>query len=352
MHNVRTSKPPRHASAKARDKRLPPVPPGASSPFLLASAPPGFPRDVAVPPHRGALIELAATPDRSHRARKEYLVTAAPRQAPVDKAPGQTPAAEAPSAAPARKPRKSRAAAPKVAEDGTTTPRKKKAASRRKKGATTRVAAAKAGAAAQPVPAALAARPTASRRPRKAVPQGPGSPPAAVNDIGPATGPLTVPVTVTVTMPDVELIVARLASTLAPTGECPAPEALAPVVLPAPAAAEPATRLDPAPAALAPAAATSIPRAPLARDRALVRTSSGLVARVVAWLGRLVPRQRRAALPRVRTRITSPAAAPRTADPLESDLARRMLLQLSEENDRLRGELDRMQAAAARLPRA
>ena len=349
MHNVRTRKPPRHASAKARDKRLPPVPPGASSPFLLASAPPGFPRDVAVPPHRGALIELAATPDRPVRARKEYLVTPAPRQPP---------AAEARSTAPARKPRKPRAAAavaPKIAEAGTTTPRKKKATGQRTKGAATRVAAPKAGTSAKSAPAATAVRAAASRRPRMVELQGPDSPPAVV----PATGPLTVPVTVTVNMPNVELIVARLASTLARTGDSatPCPDSAAtdspdPVVLPTPAVTAAATRFDPAPAALAPAAAVAVPRPPLARDRALVRTSTGLVSRVVAWLGRLVPRQRRAALPRVRTRIAQSAAAPPAAEPLESDLARRMLLQLSEENDRLRVELDRMRSAAARLPRA
>ncbi|MBC2652141.1 hypothetical protein H7F50_04975 [Novosphingobium flavum] len=138
-----------------------------------------------------------------------------------------------------------------------------------------------------------------------------------------------------------------------------APEALvqappAPSV-PATEGARPAPIVTPAgaaPAGLAPAG--------LPRSRALVRPQSSLVARVVAWLDRLIPRRKRAALPKARTRLERKAVAPpaatepaaMTPDPAAppesaSDLARRMLLQLSEENERLRREIDRLRAAAS-----
>ena len=96
--------------------------------------------------------------------------------------------------------------------------------------------------------------------------------------------------------------------------------------------------------------------APLPRSHTLVIADGGLVARVVAWLGKLAPRKRRAALPRSRIRLRAPAHTPTvvpdrpnpadTASPVGDDtLTQRMLLQLSEENARLRRELDLLRSA-------
>lgn len=117
----------------------------------------------------------------------------------------------------------------------------------------------------------------------------------------------------------------------------------------------------PAPRIAAPTPARSLAEAalisPMPRSRALARQEHGLVGRVVAWLGRLVPRKPRRALPRARTRIERPAPAPpaigatpdmapvQRDEPLSADLSRRMLLQLSQENERLRRELEALRAS-------
>lgn len=117
------------------------------------------------------------------------------------------------------------------------------------------------------------------------------------------------------------------------------PDALPSGTAPPPAHAEPPSRPEPLP-----------------RSRMLVSADGGLVARVVAWLGKLAPRKRRAALPRSLTRLRAPARTPavvpgrptpaETASPAGDDtLTRRMLLQLSEENARLRRELDLLRSA-------
>ncbi|WP_298197202.1 hypothetical protein [Novosphingobium sp.] len=129
--------------------------------------------------------------------------------------------------------------------------------------------------------------------------------------------------------------------------------------LPLPAAPEALVVSPAAPSVPATEAARPAP-AGLPRSRALVRPQSSLVARVVAWLDRLIPRRKRAALPKARTRLERKAFAPPAAsepaavtpDPAvppesASDLARRMLLQLSEENERLRREIERLRAAAS-----
>lgn len=131
----------------------------------------------------------------------------------------------------------------------------------------------------------------------------------------------------------------------------------------APVATQPA-REAPKPASQPPASpARTLAEAalitPMPRSRALVRQDHGLVGRLVAWLGRLVPRKQRRALPRARSRIERPApAAPAVSpvaatatvqreEPLSADLSRRMLLQLSQENERLRRELEALRASVS-----
>lgn len=101
---------------------------------------------------------------------------------------------------------------------------------------------------------------------------------------------------------------------------------------------------------------------PVPRGRALVRVEARLVTRLVAWLDALLPRKKRRALPRVLTRLPRPAAlvgtgtaemvgtagAPGTGPapaPGAETLSRQMLIALSEENLRLRRELEALRAA-------
>ncbi|MBC2670478.1 hypothetical protein ACFOON_02895 [Novosphingobium piscinae] len=144
------------------------------------------------------------------------------------------------------------------------------------------------------------------------------------------------------------------------------PLVIAPVAPPA-ASARPGSGITAGPidqpvtgAPTAPATAAPLPTRPT--GRALVRQDLGVVARVVAWLGRLLPRRRKAALPRARTRLERSAApgtgaapdpAPAPASPAgqpetTAELTRRMLLQLSAENERLRREVDALRSRAER----
>jgi hypothetical protein len=93
--------------------------------------------------------------------------------------------------------------------------------------------------------------------------------------------------------------------------------------------------------------------APLPRSRAVARTGEGLIGRVVSWLSslNLVPRKRRAPLPKAQTTLRPPSATPVTPVPTpapdDDSLTRRMLLQLSEENARLRRELETLRLGDA-----
>jgi len=270
-------------------------------------APVSFPAEIRVPPHRGAVIVAAAvetTPARPGPAQQDPPAPKSTRRGAA------RPAAEAAPAKEARPKRRKTAkpAAPKSAQ---------KSARKSSRPAAT-----------SPATGRTLAKPRAApRKPRKAATAADLPPPAAAPMA--AVHPATFPVLAALPLPvrDEALVV--------------------PMDPPAPAA--PATR--PAP----PAAATNLPR-----SRALVRPQVGLVARVVAWLDRLIPRRRRAALPKARTRLERPVPPP-MAKPVRSgsieelpaspetasELARRMLLQLSDENERLRREIEHLRAAAS-----
>ncbi|MDE2619939.1 MAG: hypothetical protein KGL54_07220 [Sphingomonadales bacterium] len=292
MHGVRTrksradSKPDEAARQKpaARRKRraalteTSPAPDVAAAPFLLApptgpiaASRPGFPRDITVPPHRGALI-VAAPPGPGAPPRDDYLIAPARPAKPRQRT----------------KPAGKGAAAPRVgkskqgpAKQGQPKPDRAKAGTTAK---------------------------TARSRPSRSAP----TTGAAAVTIQPAAVPLA-------TVPPTTIPLAGIPLAAIPLAE----------------------RLD---------------HRPLNRDRAMVRQGEGFVARMVAWLGRLMPRQRRTALPRVRTRLTrqdhaagalAPAMAkpptPPVADP-GPELSRRMLLELSQENERLRREVAALRA--------
>lgn len=276
----------RKRRAAVKDDSPAPAPEASAPPFLLApptgpiaARGPGFPRDITVPPHRGALI-VAAPPAPGGPATEDYLIAPARPAKPRQRT----------------KPAGKSAATPRVAQPKPSGP--KRGAPKRGK--------------VQDDTAAKAARGPIVAEPTPAIP-------------GATTGPVAPP----------------------PTGS-PAAIPLAAIPL--------AERLDHGP-----------PR----RDRALVRQGDGFVARMVAWLGRLMPRQRRSALPRARTRLTRqdhaaaplapaigfppPSAAGPMMQPVADagpELSRRMLLELSEENERLRREVAALRATLGEAARA
>lgn len=85
---------------------------------------------------------------------------------------------------------------------------------------------------------------------------------------------------------------------------------------------------------------------PLARSQSLVAPGRSVVARIVGWLTKLAPRQKRSALPKARKTLR---AAPAVQIPVPTDdaLTRRMMLELSEENARLRRELDALRLSSS-----
>lgn len=335
MHGVRTRKSRASSSSDeaagqkpaARRKRRAgpagesptPAPEASAPPFLLA--PPtgpaaargsGFPRDITVPPHRGALI-VAAPSAPADALPDDYLIAPAPPAKPRQRA----------------KPAGKGAAAPRVAQPKQGQPKQGRAKQDPAKRGKAKAAKPKTGpvvTTAPPRPAPTLSVPTLS----------PPTLSAAAATTQPVAGPPT---------------------TTAPTTIAPTAIPVAPVPLAAiPLAAIPlAERLDHRP-----------PR----RDRALVRQGEGFVARMVAWLGRLMPRQRRAALPRARTRLARQdhaaaalapaitAAPPAAAGPMTPpaadagpELNRRMLLELSQENDRLRREVAALRATLGETAR-
>ena len=292
MHDVRTRTSRRQGTAGRKRDTAP------QSVTARAGQAPAFPVEIRVPPHRGAVIVTAAAEPADPRAADAFCD-----------------GAEAQRLSPAPPPRKRRAKP--AATAATTAPIKRAAAQPR--ASKTRAGKTRAG----KTPAGQAQTPKTrdapAAKPRTRKPPAPApAEPARPRQRRPAA-----------TRPAVPLP--------------PATEAL---VVPAAPAAQPVG-----------AAETAAPPTALPRNRALVRSGGGLVARVVAWLDRLVPRRRRAALPRARTRLDRSArqdpaghvAAARTGPPgpeSAADLARRMLLQLSEENERLRREIERLRATA------
>ena len=78
------------------------------------------------------------------------------------------------------------------------------------------------------------------------------------------------------------------------------------------------------------------PFVPLSRTRAVTRTDDSLISRVVAWLGKLLPRRaRKANTPRSRRSLREAQTAVRPSEQGEIDRLRR-------ENKRLRGEIARL----------
>lgn len=159
----------------------------------------------------------------------------------------------------------------------------------------------------------------------------------------------------------------RTGTTAEAKAQAPRARAKAKPTTPQPAASSPAAiplaKVDASPVAATPAppVATAMTplserMAPLPRGRAVVAPSRGIVARMVNWLAGLAPRKKRAALPRARRSLRLPpagnpatASGPATmaATPPDGDgLIRRMMLELSEENARLRRELEALRLAA------
>ena len=324
---------------RARSLAMTPQPP---VPFMLSSAPPAFPGEVTVPPHRGAVIEPAPADSLS-----DYTIQAKPKAKPSGKTgTGKTGAAKSGSSKTGSgKSGPKKAATVKQATIPTAAERARSAAAR----------AAQASAAA-PSPAAESVVESAGADtipPATALPQ---ETPARADE--PAGTP-----------PAAELAQApEQPGAAAPAG-----------IAAADALAQPSTAALASPAVIPPQpAAQPVAAATTARpeQRALVRQERGLIARVVAWLGRLAPRKQRASLPKARTRLERPvqpvapvaaapqpmpqpmsmsmpipdAAPPEAALPLktESILSGRMVLKLSEENSRLRRELEALRAAAER----
>lgn len=289
MHDVRNRKsgPDEAARQKpaARRKRrtavkqgeVPPAPAASAPPFLLATPTgpihatgPGFPRDVTVPPHRGALI-VAAPP--------------APEVPPLD---GYV----IEPARPATPRKRAKSAGKNAATPRTGQPQQGKA----KPDTAARSAPSR--------PARTRSVPTAKATPSPIKGEPAPAPSAAAVMTQPAAPPIAPPI--------------------APLAAVPLAERLAHV--------------------------------PPRRDRALVRQGGSVVARVVAWLGRLMPRQRRSALPRARTRLIRQdhaAAGPMSPPAADAgpELNRRMLLELSQENERLRREVAALRATLGETAR-
>ena len=332
----------RHMAAKLPDpvgsKALAKLP---STPFLLASSPPLSPEDLLirraltgaaiVPPLPGLALtppKPEAPPDRAARRRAAKAAARPKRKA--QKAAGTKPppprrkaAAEPPVSTPVSSP-------PLSHPDPTDKPVSRRSRSPAAKAATSRRTAAK----------------TKSELPPRRQSRARSRPSA----IEPTIVAATLPTEAQATQPPIEPTAADRT----------APSSVDAVPMQGELTAVPAALAATAPAALSPAASPPIqsepPCAPLPRGRAITRTGDGLVGRVVAWLSGLsfIPRKRRAPLPRARTTLAveppmtaraEPPASP--ADSADDSLTRRMLLQLSEENARLRRELEALRAGAA-----
>lgn len=343
MHDVRTRKPGRQpAGARNQPKHKrgdkpalagagPPgqSPPIAAPPFMLTARPPAFPLDVQVPPHRGAVIALAPQGPLPVSARSEYLVT--PARTPLKRKKAAAPAAKAPAKTDAKRAAK-RPKPAGTAPARTPKPRKPKAtlppSPKPKRQAAANVAETDLVDTIRPIeitapPAAM----SLSTTPASATP-------ASAN-------PAPAPIPVSVAWPHI------------PDHASPAtPVMAAATIAPVPPARPSARALPDRPAAVADAIplAERVVLPPAPRARALVRQSTGPVARIVAWLTGLLPRKRKTALPRARTRLDQPvrqtAPNPVAVEATETtaELARRMLLQLSAENERLRRELEVLRA--------
>lgn len=348
MHDVRTRKPGRQpAGARKQPKHKrgnkpalasagPPAqsPPAATAPFMLAARPPAFPLDVRVPPHRGAVIALApkglmakpAWPEvpALEPEPTEYLVT--PARTPLKRKKTAAPAGKAP-AKPVKPTKKVVAAATGIPK------------ARKGKSAGPRPNQVKRDTSAQ----TLKARPTPSAGLMEGTgptvaPQSPAS--AAWPHIPDQADPSQAATATATSDPQSGVPIAARTEHGPPT-------VLAPAEM-TPAAMTPPPVTDAIPLA------ERIALPPSPRDRALVRQGTGAVARIVAWLTRLLPRKRKTTLPRARTRLdqspsrsaepgptpTASLAAPAEATETTAELARRMLLQLSAENERLRRELE------------
>lgn len=341
---------------RARALATAPQTPQNPHPFMLAP-PPAFPSDVAVPPHRGAVIGNEPADSLS-----DYTIAPAPKTKAGAKKPANGKAA----------PKK-----PAAAKPGAKRTSPKPAASRTKPVPITTIAP-KPGSKARPVKATAAA--PSGLRP-------PAPPPAAADLVG--SGPETArPAATIVSALEVEPALAAPPATAELPGVSAATEPDPLATFEVPSAPPPPRESANAETAAAAPAIEPPPERPAqdspapSAQRALVTQDNGLIGRLVAWLGRLVPRKRRVALPKARTRLERPvppvlqppsqppvqAAAPAptappasgpepgapavplppAAEPLalptESILSGRMVLKLSEENSRLRRELEALRA--------
>ena len=346
MHDVRTRKPGRQpAGARKQPKHKrgnkpaqagagPPgqSPPTATAPFMLAARPPAFPLDVRVPPHRGAviapashsLVPILARPEflAPEPGAAEYLVT--PARAPLKRKKAAAPTGKAP--------------AKRTKQAGATT---------------TGIPTARKGKSAGPHPV-KAKRANFAQTSRAS----PAQPARQIEATRAQTAPHSPAKAAWPHIPDQADPAGTATATAASDPQSNAPisanaEHDRPIAL-VPAEITPAATSGP-PVIGAIPLAERIALPPLLHGRALVRQSTGPVARIVAWLTRLLPRKRKSALPRARTRLDQsphrPAAleptpaAPAEATETTAELARRMLLQLSAENERLRRELEVLRGA-------
>ncbi|HEY6870328.1 MAG TPA: hypothetical protein VI199_11300 [Novosphingobium sp.] len=329
------------ANAGSTNESDAPVP-ANPHPFMLAPQLPSFPRDVAIPPHRGAVIgsELA-------ESLSDYTIATKPKAKPGGKkqAGGKATAAKLAGARPVT---------------GKSTAAKAPSA----KAASAKATGAKATGGARPAARTASPKPSATPKPSSAPKPSTARSRAAIP-------------------PTPELVAA-----VAPTAASGPQPALTTTAGPPPPPAAPPLPRETANAETVPAEPVAFPVSAPAEtagdgrpleQRALVKPDQGPIGRLVAWLGRLVPRKRRAALPRARTRLARPASPPAAgpsvaervaapapepaaapasgapivppapaAEPLalptESILSGRMVLKLSEENSRLRRELDALRA--------
>lgn len=117
----------------------------------------------------------------------------------------------------------------------------------------------------------------------------------------------------------------------------------------------PIARKDPSAAAIP----LSLRTAPLPRAQSLVAPGRSVVARIVTWLTKLAPRKKRSALAKPRTTLRTPlvrreldvCASPATVRmtvAADDAMTRRMMLELSEENARLRRELEALRLSPLR----